>query len=409
MKFVNLVILVLVFASKSAVAEMTCSNYLAASNLKEPLMHISKTLKLPFPKLADANNSSKNTSIDAFIKAVEFFKHGIESMKGAPELFNILQRSQGQFPEMLKHDLAIWAKTFLPGYEFIYADQVKAFPYKNTKAGSVQLFFDERTGVLDDSYLFELYAHKKIPLLNIDDLISVSLLMAQPNLRQHFELAIQLYQRAVILGDLSSAAQLFTNSTNQPFADKNRLEYLATLIHFLLDQIAFISTSKGEVKLILWGAKNLKCFAETQIGQDLPKDFKASLDLSLYNHPIALSYFVDQSGSQNAASVLDFFNLLVLNGLLPVPPQSHLVAPREAHGYIHHRLHHFEIMLISSNFEATQAKQNFSQAWDRLARAINLQKTDPLNFWLEYSSRLLVIKYYLQIANEDITSDEAQL
>ena len=392
-----------------ALAGLICSDYLTSKSLALPLQQISEDLQLPLPQIRSSGLRISQTheaqAVQNFIKTIDYFKSDLERMNGGKELFKIIQTSNGQFTEILKQDLSEWAKKFIPGYEFIDLEQVKTFNFLSTYPNPRYPTFDASTGVLDAKFLLELYAHKKIPLLRMTDLLSVSLLLAQPQLREQFELATQLYAKALNLGDLNHEDQLQGARTVRPFADLHRLEYLETILYFLLDRVVFKASDNNKYKLVLWGADNIRFFAHQQLGQGLPQDIKPALDLSLFAHPKALKYFAEQS-QLKTSSVLRFFNHLVAKNLLSRPAELHMSLPEAAHAQLNQQLTHFDLTLVRSNFEAQRRHDNFDQAWRRFSGFVHYENEHPASYFVHYPSRFELIKLYLQIAAEDIAQDE---
>jgi hypothetical protein len=388
-------------------AELSCSDFLTSPSLVQPLKQISEDLTLPYPAQRNSSFRSSNMAATSFTATVDYFKNDITRMQGGKELFKIIQNSNGQFNEILKKDLSEWAKKFLPDYEFIDLDQVKNYPFKSKYPSPRYPILDLSTGVLDSKFLFELYAAKKIPLLKMTDLLSITLMLAQPQLRLQFELAVQLYARALNLGDLNSEDQRQGARTIRPYADMNRLDYIVTIIHFLLDRIVFSLSDKNKHKLVLWGSDNLSFFSSQQMGQTLPQDIKPALDLSLFNHPKAMTYFTTQSELKKP-SVLKFFKHLITHKLLSRPAELHMSLPALAHTQLNQQLTHFDLTLVRSNFEAQRKNENFDQAWRRFSGFIHYENEHPASYFVHYPSRFELIKLYLQIAAEDIIQDEDQ-
>ena len=401
---IRLIFIVGLFCSGSVHAAPLCIDYLVDRSLAVPVSNIAKDLSLPYPIIKNTKVQTTQKPNHAFHRTLDFFKPDISKLRGATELFKILEKTSGQFSEVTRSEITSWAKSFLPGYQLLFIDQLREYKFANSYHSPSYPAYNSNTGILDDKFLFELYAQKKIPILRITDLLSVSLLLAQPELRKQFEIAMQLYERALALGDLTPEDQLQGAKTASTYSDLNRLQYLSTVINFMIKHVVFINSDKKSDKLVLWGSQNLINFAANQVGHEQPQDVKRAIDLSLHAHSQALKYFAEQS-QKGSNSVKDFFDFLVQRKLLSPPASTHISLPEFAHASLNQQLNRFDINLVQSNFEAIRLNESFQSAWLRFSRVLR-QDNQPATQLLHYRFRFELIKLYLAIAEDDIASDE---
>ncbi len=404
MKYLILTFFSLFTQLSLAISPTLCEGYLAGQDIVRPLATVISKLKLPTQKSPKSRSGVDPTA--ALLKSLNFFRSNLELLQGGPELFRIFESGDKLNEDQFKSRLAEWAKSNLQGYKLIYLDEVTAYKFSNRYLNQNIPIYDFDQGLLDDKFLFELYADRKIPILNVDDLVSKILILAQPKLRSEFERLVRLYQKAQALGDQTLQDQLqVRTSRSQIYSDSNRLEYISIILGFLLDQIVFLSPdSGGKHKLVLFGSKNLNIFAQNQL-TSIPQDLAPAIDLSLVRYAPALSYFEEQCDSNNLA-VPDFFSFLVQIRILNRPGSNHLRLPVLAHNTMNQLLSGISLVMVRSNFESRRLNDQGLQAWLRLSSFLNGETELPIQQLLKYGFRFEMIKHYIQIVETDIAKDE---
>lgn len=404
MKYLILVLFAISAQPPSAVASSICNSYLSDQDIVKPLSSVISKLKLPIQ--SPHNQQARIHPTMAVLESLKFFRPNLELMSGGAELFKIFELADLISEDQFKAKLTNWTKKHLPEYNLIYLDEVKAYKFINISEDVRRHIFNFNTGVLDDKFLYELYADKKIPMLNANDLISKLLVLAQPGLRTEFERLINLYQRAQNLGDKPAQNQIFNRSLKEhPNADLNRLEYISTLIRFLTDQIVYLSPDKNKKhKLVLFGSENLNLFAQNQLISK-PQDLTPAIDLSLINNPRALKYFEEQSALGHP-SVNQFFSFLIEKKILKGPTSSHVQLSRLALETFNQSLRGINTILIRSNFESERLNDQGLQSWMRLSSFLYNETDLPIQQILKYGFRFELIKKYINIVEYDISNDE---
>lgn len=385
-----------------ALENAQCTNFLLNKNLTKSIEFIFKNLNLPHPNASQTKDSS-GTSLG---NSLQLFKNSLSKLNGGQKLIEIFELGEVLSAQDFKFKIRVWAKEFLPGYEILYLQDVENFNFENYYKNTKIPFYDKKSGILDDKFLFELYSKKRIPILNQTDLISQILVLAQPKLRAKFEKLVRLYQRAQALGDLTTEDQMHGGiSINPAFANKNRLSYISTLAQLLTGRLVFLSPDDNQRRLVLWGNDNL--MNPIDFTKQKMTKLKSYIDLSLIGHPNALSYFNQQSEKKNK-SALGLFLFLTKHKILPKPAHAHVEFPMFAQEALHWALSHIDLIQIESGFEATRNNLDPHQAWVHFSNMLYYDDTNPISQILRYRFRFEWINHYINIVEEDISATEPE-
>ncbi len=402
--FINFQILVLVLLiSYSASAKFQCEHLLnpVRQDIIKPLLSATQNLNLPSGLNRQESKFKANVHEELF-NSLSFFRPSLENLSGGVDLFKIFEDMDELSNRQIKDSLNEWASEFLPGYEILFLDDIKSFKFRNSYPNKSVKIFDEETGTLDDKFLIELYANKKIPILNTTDLISKLLVLAIPKLREQFEKLVDLYQRGQALGDLNEDDLMYTIQRNKrPYANNDRLSYISSIIELLTSRLVFLSPYAEERQLVLFGANNLLSASLDLNSVNLSK----SLDLSLKDKKRALDYFI-QKALENSKSVLGLFNFLVKNNLLPKPAKDHMAFPAVAHQSIFDQVVHFDFVRLEARIVSDRQNDNEEQAWIRYSNFVYHDRSNPVAQVARYQFRFAWIEHYIKIVEGDIVSAE---
>ncbi len=397
------IILIFFIFSPSVYAEGICSNFLTPFryDIVKPILNANQNLKLP-SGFGRQDTKFKSNITEGILKSLSFFRPSLEKLNGGLELFKIFETSDQITEKELKANLNVWTSKYIPGYEVLFLDDIKRFKFMNSYPSKSIPIYDPETGTLDDKFLFELYAIKKIPILKVTDLVSQILVLSAPQLRDQFEILVNLYQRGQDLGDQTTEDQSYDRTrVIRPHANKNRLQYISTITELLISRLVFLSPYNKSRQLVLFGSFNLLESSEVLNSMDIRK----LLDLSLSAFPSALNYFEEQAKNSNR-SVFSFFNFLVKANLVSKPAKDHMTQSRSAHFSLSGLMDHFNILSIESKSRSIRANDSSETAWIRFSDLIFYDRLNPIAQISKYGFRFDWIEHYVKIVESDIISSE---
>lgn len=400
---IQILIILLASIKPHAFAQNQCETYL--SNKKYDIVRplISAIQKLDLPLGLNRHESKfKPNEQEEILKSLSFFRPSLENLPGGKDLFRVFENIGNGSPDQIKEVINEWAKKYLPGYEIIFLDDVKLFKFTNFYPNKNIPIFDPETGTLHDKFLFELYANKQIPVLNVTDLVSTLLVLSAPKLRENFEKLVDLYQRSQALGDLNEDDLMFGYpKISRPYRNLNRLSYISTVMDLLISRLVFLSPYNGLRQMVLFGSQNLLATSSNLKSVDLAK----ALDLSLTPNKNAMDYFEEQSKLNNR-SVMGLFNFLVRSKILPRPANVHMSYPTIAQQSIAEQSRHFNLVRIESRLVSDRLQDSTEQAWLRFSNFVYNDQANPITQTSRYPFRFEWIEHYIKIVESDVVSTE---